>query len=107
MADLREMLGFDPTSEMSVSASVLGDAIKELQEERAAKVKAKAKEQLQKAIELQVKMKQAKKEFDGQTKKFEKELGKVMRSLEAMAKGEELPPEDDKKECCDKPCECK
>lgn len=106
MADvdkLKEMLGFDPSVELSVPAGVLGEAIKEIQEERKAKVMVKAKEQLVKAIELQGKMKQVKKEFDSQTKKFEKEFGKVMRGLEAMAKGEELPEEEKK----DEPCECK
>lgn len=98
MPDLKEMLGFDPTVELSVSGNVLGEAIKEIQEERALKVKAKAKEQLLKAIDLQTKMKVAKRNFEKEAKKFDKELGKVMKALEAMSKGEEVPPEEENKE---------
>lgn len=90
---LKEMLGFDPAAYSAPPNGVFAEALKELQEQRIKVAKEKAKEQLSKAIELREKMAVAKREYQNQEKKFEKELVKLLNRLEAMAKGDP-PPEE-------------
>lgn len=87
---LTAMFGFDPAKEMAAGNDVLKEALKEIGEERSKNAKTKAKEQLLKAIELRQQMAAKKREFENQYKKFEKELGKVLGQLDAMASGKSL-----------------
>jgi Mn-containing catalase len=83
---LREVLKFDPTVE-ALNNEIFAEALKEITEERNKKIKAKAKEQLLKAMELNEKMKKLKKQTDDEMKKFDKELGKIMRQIKATMEG--------------------
>lgn len=94
---LQAILGYDP-SKSSPDQGVLSEAIKEINEARAKENKDKAKEQIVKALELRSKMDAAKRQFDGQQKKFEKELGKILNKIEAMAQGRPMPEESDDKD---------
>jgi Sec-independent protein translocase protein TatA len=91
---LKNVLGFDPAQGTGSSAGAFKDALAELQAERDAENKVKAKDLLKKAMELRTKMDKAKKEFASQESKFEKELGKLLKTIEAMASGQEAPAEE-------------
>ena len=69
---------------------ILNEALEEVSRERAEERKGKAKTLIRKAIELQDQMNAARKEFEGKSKKWDKELGKVMNRLENMAQGKPL-----------------
>lgn len=88
------LLGFDPLKE-TITKDVLQEAMKELQEEKTKNAKVKSKELLSKAVELHDQMTRAKREFDGKQKKFEKELGKLVRRISAYANGQEPPQDND------------
>ena len=93
---LVSVLGFDPAKGGGADNAIIQEALKEIQDEEAKAKKAKAKEQLLKAAELRKKMVEAERQFESQRKKFDKELGKVLNQIEAMASG---------KCTCD--CDCK
>ena len=69
---------------------VLKEALDEVSQERAEKRKDAAKELIRKALDLKEQMNKAKQQFDGQAKKWDKELGKVMNRLQNMANGRPL-----------------
>lgn len=94
---LIEMLGGDPAKD-DLSKDVLTEALKELKEERAEEAKKKAKEQLAKAIDLHNQHDKARKEFEGKSNKFQKDLGKIINKLYAMVQGQAPPPDDDEEE---------
>lgn len=85
---LEKLLGFDAAKPQSITEGILKEVVGELEEQRVEEAKAAAKEQVSKAIELRRKMHKAKREFDSQFAKFEKELGKMMNRLEAGLRGE-------------------
>lgn len=87
--ELTNVLQFDPTTEV-VNSGVMADALKEITEERNQRIKAKAKEQLLKAMELQDKMKKLKKQYDTEMAKFDKELGKIMRNIKGAMEGKSV-----------------
>lgn len=87
--ELTNVLQFDPTTEV-VNSGVMADALKEITEERNQKIKAKAKEQLIKAMDLQTKMKNLKKQFDTEMQKCDKELGKIMRNIKGAMEGKSI-----------------
>ena len=77
--------------------NALTSALKEINEERAEEKKEKCKELLRKALSLQSQMDQAEREFNASKKKFDNELGKVIRRLKGMDQGktpEELDAEE-------------
>lgn len=84
---LEKLCGFDPTKKLNATGSLLAEVAKELCEEREAKAKDSAREQLRKAVELREKMYNVRREFEGQTAKFEKELGNLLSRLEAGLRG--------------------
>lgn len=69
---------------------ILKEALDEVSQERAEKRKESAKELIRKALDLKSQMDKAKSAFEGQTKKWDKELGKVMNRLQNMASGRPL-----------------
>lgn len=91
---LEKLCGFDPAKPLNANGSLLAEVIKELREEREEKAKVSAKEQLGKAVGLREKMIKVKREFESQTSKFDKELGKLLNRLEAGLRGEAPPTED-------------
>lgn len=78
---LHAMLGYDPSKHGSADKDMLAEVLKEIQSERSTAIKAKAKEQLQKAIDLRGQMEKLKREFNTQYSKFEKELGKILSQI--------------------------
>lgn len=86
---LQSVLGFDPTKANDGVGSAFKEALAEIHEERKAVNKVRVKELLQKAIELKTKMAKARKEFESNSAKFDKELGNVLKTIERMSKGED------------------
>lgn len=64
---------------------VLTEAMKEVAHEEGEKKKLQVKELWKKAKELETQYHQAKKEFNKNTKKWEKELGKIIANLQRFA----------------------
>jgi enamine deaminase RidA (YjgF/YER057c/UK114 family) len=91
---LEELLQFNPSKPPKVTNQVLGEALKEIQEEQAKEAKANAKTLLTQAMELAKKRETAKKAFLDQDRKFDKELGKFMNKLNAYINGKEPEPEN-------------
>jgi hypothetical protein len=91
---LQELLQFDPAKRHPVSQQLLGDALKEITEEREKAAKAQAKEFLLRAVNLVQEWDKKRKEFQSMERKFEKELGKLMKQINALAAGQEAPDEE-------------
>lgn len=93
---LTDLLKFDPAKK-TVGTNVFADALAEVHKKRDEANKTRAIELLEKAIDLRTKFAEVTKQFQGQEKKFNKELGKLLNSIEAMAKGNP-PPSEEKEE---------
>jgi hypothetical protein len=92
---LTDMLKFDAAKRPTLTQDVFADVVKEITEERVKAVKSQAKDQLVKAMGIQEQMSKAKKEFESQHKKMEKELGKILNQIQSILSGKE-PEEEDK-----------
>lgn len=99
---LQEMLGFDAARKGSLTQEVLGEALKEIKEEKAKEGKVRAKEQLLKAMQIREQMDKAAKEFNKQQQKMDKELCKILNQIEGNLKGQPVCEEDEEK---DKECQ--
>jgi len=88
---LAEQLGFDPTKQPAGSADLLAEVVQEIQAERVAKARNKIKEVLLKAMELKTQHEKVRKDFEKESQRFEKELGKTLGELERMATGKTSP----------------
>lgn len=77
---------------------VLQEALQEVSKEDAEKRKTEAKELIRRALDLQKQMDQAEKQFLGQKKKWDKELGKALKRLQNMANNRPLDEGIDEKE---------
>jgi hypothetical protein len=84
---LAAMLEFDAAKRPTLTGELFGEVVKEIKEERAKDAKAKAKEQLVKAMQIREGMAKAEKEFNGQKQKMEKELGKVLNQIQGILSG--------------------
>lgn len=89
---LTGVLGFD-ASKNSPGKTVFSDALEAVTKKRNEANKTKAIELIEKAIGLREKIEAAKKQFLSQEKKFNKELGKLLTGIEAMAKDAPAPVE--------------
>lgn len=69
---------------------VLKEALKEVAKEDGETRKGKAKEMIRKAMDLKRQMDEAEKQFNGQKKKWDKELGKTLQRLQNMANNKPL-----------------
>ena len=96
---LQELLGFDAAKKGTLTSELFGEVVKEIQEERAKKAKEQAKEHLVKAMALREQMEKARKDFEGQAKKFDKELGKVLNQIQGILTGRNPDEEKEEKEC--------
>ena len=67
--------------------NILKEALGEVAKEENEKKKDAAKGLLRQALDLQKQMDDAERQFSGSKKKFDKELGKVINKLAAMAQG--------------------
>ena len=101
---LQSLLDFDAAKRPTLTQELFAEVVKEIQEERAKDAKVKAKEQLVKAMQLREQMAKAKKDFEGQHNKMEKELGKVLNQIQGILSGkcpeenQECEKKDEKKE---------
>lgn len=84
---LSKLLGYDAAKQHG-GKSVFDEALKEIQEEKDKATKVKAKEMLQKAIDIRMKMDEIDKQYNANRNKFNKELGKLMGKIEAFSRGE-------------------
>lgn len=92
---LLELLGFDGAKNPAITDGVFGEALADIKADRDKLAKEEAKKLLAQAIELRKQMAEAKKTFEGQTRKFDKELGRVIAKLVAQAGGGTPAPEGD------------
>jgi uncharacterized protein YpuA (DUF1002 family) len=83
---LQGILGFDPAKNKA-GQSVLTDALAEIKKDRDEQNKQKASELIKKAIACVEKMEDAKKQFNAEINKAEKELGKLVSSIEQLGGG--------------------
>ena len=84
---LDDALGFN-SGEKSVGASVFKTALGKVQKKRDEANEGRAVELIEKAITCRDKFDDVRRQFKSQEKKFEKELGKLVKSIESMAKGQ-------------------
>ncbi len=77
--------------------NVLSEALKEIDEEDGKKRKQEAKDLVRQALELQKQLKTTERNFNKEKAKFEKQLGKLLNRINAMAKGEAPPEDEDEK----------
>lgn len=82
---LSRVLGFDPARKGGTG--VFADALEVVNKKRAEAAKDKAVGLIEQAITLREQMAQAENTFNAQKKKFEKELGKLVGRIEALAGG--------------------
>ena len=97
-AKLTQLLGFDAAKEPGITNDVFSAALKEINEERALKGKARAKEVLAKAMELRQQMVKHRRDFEKQYSKFDKDLGKLIRQIEAGINGQPVPEEPEEQQ---------
>jgi negative regulator of genetic competence, sporulation and motility len=76
------LAGDDVLKRPKVTEEIFKEVMSEIRKERSDKAKAKARELIVKALDLQEQMEKAEKEFRSQKAKFEKELGKILNQLE-------------------------
>lgn len=95
---LQELLTFDAAKKQNLTQELMSEVVKEITEERVKEAKSRAKEQLVKAMQLREQMAKAKRDFDNQHQKMEKELGKIMNQIQGILTGR--CPEENKEECC-------
>ena len=87
---LNDLLGYDPIKSAS---PVFTEVAAELAKERAEEGKKRAKELILKAIELRRAFDSKEREFRKLQEKFDKELGQIMRQIDAAQRGAEAPVE--------------
>lgn len=74
---------------------VMGQAIKEVTDEENLQKVERCKELVKKARALQNEMNAAERQFLGQKKKFDKQLGKLMKQITGMMSGKPVSEDDD------------
>lgn len=90
---LNELVGFDTSKQPSATSELFGEVLKKIKEERADIAKKRAEDLLRQALELNEKRIAAKRAFESQDKRFDKELGKLIGRIDGMINGR--PPQDD------------
>lgn len=95
---LNTLLGFDVTKATRLTSEFFGEVVAEIAKERTDIAKGKAKELLTKAISLREQASKAGKDFAAQMKKFDKELTKVIGSVQGILDGRSPQEGDEEKE---------
>jgi hypothetical protein len=96
IAKLTDLLGFDPGKKDQITSEAFKEVVAEIQAERQKSIKEKAKAQLLRAMEMRDQKQKTDNEYHAASKKWDKEMGKVLRGIEAMLTGK--PVEEDKEE---------
>ncbi len=100
---LADMLEFDPAKRPTLTQDVFSEVLKEIKEERAKVAKTQGKELIVKAMALRESMAKAKKTFEAEYNKNEKELGKIINQIQSNLSGkapDETQECEEKKESC-------
>lgn len=92
---LTKLLGFDPAKASRLTGVLYAEVVREISKERTDAAKAKAKDLLTKAISLREQAAQAEKKFRSEIQKFDKELAKVINSVQGILDGREPQAEGD------------
>ena len=93
---LTDLLGFDPGKKDQITSGAFREVVAEIQAERQKAIKEKAKIQLIRAMEMRDQKDKTDREYASASKKWDKEMGKVLSGIEAMLTGK--PAEEDKEE---------
>jgi hypothetical protein len=96
VAKLQDLLGFDPGKKDNITTDAFKEVVAEIQAERQKAIKEKAKAQLLRAMELRDQKDKSDREYAAASKKWDKEMGKTLRGIEAMLTGK--PVEEEKEE---------
>ena len=91
VAALCTRLGFAPARQPTGDGKVLASVIEEIQKERETKVRGQLKELMVKAMDVRTTIDKARKAFDGESRKYEKELGKILNEIDRLASGKPAP----------------
>lgn len=84
---LNSLLTFDATKRPPLAGEALAKVIEEIKKEKLEIAQKEAKDLLYKAIELQNKKAVAKRAFENQDRKFDKELGRVLKNINNLLEG--------------------
>lgn len=95
---LNSLLGFDSGKKDQITSDAFKEVVAEIQLERQRVVKEKAKVQLLRAIEMRDQKEKMDREYVQQSKKWDKEMGKLLRGIEAMLNGKPIVEDEEKKE---------
>lgn len=98
IAKLTDLLGFDPSKRDQITSDAFKEVVKEIQEERQKNIKEKAKTQLIRAMEMRDQKEKSDREYSNASKKWDKEMGKVLKGIESMLTGKPLEEEKEEKE---------
>ncbi len=90
---LVKLVGFDPVKRPTPTDELMRKVLGEMQEERTKIAEGHVKEQLKLAVQAREDMHKLKKEFDGQHRKFEENLGKILNGLESSLRSSQAPAE--------------
>lgn len=82
---LRNLLGYNPSANAQPTADLMSEVMRDIKQERANKAREQATKTLREAIDLHDKFMAAEQQFLQQKAKFNKELGKLVSSLNKAA----------------------
>jgi hypothetical protein len=83
MSKVNELLGFDPTVQTPISKAALNEVIVEVQKQRAAKAKERAKESVKKLLEYVDEISKLEASFIASKAAAQESIDKIMGELEA------------------------
>ncbi len=98
IAKLKDMLGFDPGKKDQITSEAFKEVVQEIQAERQKAIKEKAKTQLVRAMEMRDQKEKMDREYASASKKWDKEMGKVLKGIESMLTGKPVEDEEEKKD---------
>jgi hypothetical protein len=84
---LTDLLTFDPGRGVPLTGKAFAKVVREIKREKLATAQQQAKDLLVRAMDLQKQKTDAKRVFERQEKKFDKELGKVLKQIDNLLKG--------------------
>jgi hypothetical protein len=94
LSKLTEMLGFDPGKKDQITADMFKEVTAEIQAEKNKLLREKAKVQLIRAIEMREQKEKTDREYSAASKKWDKEMGKILSGIESMLTGKPVQEED-------------
>lgn len=98
---LVNLMGFDPAKRQGATQDLLKEVLGDLTKERAEKAKELVKAQLAEAVQLREQMHRLDSEFNKNRAKFDKQLGKILNSLESALRGQPVVEETEQTEAAE------